>query len=136
LLRAAPLAMAVGNAAPMRLFVFAHSANERLLYARTLAQAFPQASIAEFGSTASALLAAQAAMPDAALVHFNNSPETVEVIASLRRQCPRLPILAISGVDRTSRALATGATRFMLAQDWRLLGQHISELVERPAQAD
>lgn len=119
---------------PLRLLIYAHSADERLLYARTLARSFPDATIEQFGQPAPALLAAETGGHHAAIVHFTNSPEAVELLKSLRRQRPELPIIAISGVDRAARALAAGATRFVLAQEWLLLGRHVADLA--PASPD
>ncbi|MBA4136640.1 MAG: hypothetical protein C0518_04920 [Opitutus sp.] len=112
--------------------IYAHSADERLLYARTLRRNFPQVQVAEVAGPTQALLAAEGERFDAAVIHFNNSPEAVELLGSLRRQHPDLPIVAVSGVDRTARATAAGATKFVLAQEWLMLGKHLAELLRLP----
>lgn len=112
-----------------RFLVKAAAEEERMLYRRTLLRKFPEAAVIGCDSIPAALAAATAGPLDGALVHFNATPEAVEFLQALRRTHPTVPIIALSGVDRATKALTAGATRFVLAGEWLTVGTHMQELI-------
>ena len=113
-----------------RLLIYASSEDERLIYRRTLLRHFPRALPIECASPTEALLDADIGPLDAAIVHINASPESCQLVEALRRAHPALPILTLSGVDRSGKALRIGASRFMLAGDCLQLGRIVQEMLE------
>jgi hypothetical protein len=109
--------------------VKANAEEERMLYTSTLLRKFPTARVLESDRTTVALTFATEGPLDGAIVHFNGTPEAIEFLQALRRTHPELPIIATSGVDRTSKALAAGATRFVLAAEWLTLGSLMQEML-------
>jgi hypothetical protein len=119
------------NAAP-KFLVKANAEEERMLYTSTLLRKFPTARVLECDRTTRALTAATDGPLDGAIVHFNGTPEAIELVQALRRTHPALPIIATSGVDRATKALAAGATRFVLAAEWLTLGSLMQEMLSPP----
>ena len=113
---------------PEKLLVIAASDDERALYARSLARRFSAATILEERHAAAALMSAADDGIAAIVMHYNASPEASELLGALRRLKPATPIVALSGIDRQSRARAQGATEFVLAQSWAELGDVVQRL--------
>lgn len=100
-----------------------------MLYRRTLLRKFPAAVVVECDNTLAALATATDGPVDGAIVHFNATPEAIEFLQALRRTHPAVPIIAVSGVERSTKALTAGATRFVLAGEWLTLGTLMQELM-------
>jgi hypothetical protein len=71
----------------------------------------------------------------AAIVHRTTEMTGVYFVQSLRRLNPLVPILMISGIDRSHVALAAGANRFLLFDQWQQVGAVVAELLNVPARA-
>lgn len=100
-----------------------------MLYRRTLLRKFPAAVVVECDNTLAALATVTDGPVDGAIVHFNATPEAIEFLQALRRTHPAVPIIAVSGVERSTKALTAGATRFVLAGEWLTLGTLMQELM-------
>lgn len=106
---------------------------ESALYARTLNRRFPDALITEALPSEAGDYCSHARF-DAAVIHFNGAPEAVQAIQAMRRLDPQMPILATSGVNRAAKALAAGATRFELAEEFLNFGRIVGEMLDQQPQ--
>lgn len=101
----------------------------RSLLARTLHRKFPQSITLECVDSQAALAAVTGEKLDAVVIHKAEDVTGVELIELIRRIDPNLPILAVSGYDRTKESLAAGATRFLNYDQWLLVGTVIAEML-------
>jgi hypothetical protein len=54
------------------------------------------------------------------------------MVGQLRLRDIDVPIVMVSGIDRTGPALAAGADRFLLYDEWLMLGTLVKDLLESP----
>ena len=52
-----------------------------------------------------------------------------ELVQKLREANSQVPIVMVSGIDRTGEAVAAGATRFLLYDEWLRIGTVVAELL-------
>lgn len=105
----------------------------RSLLARTLHRKFVHALTVECIDSQAALEAAADTKLDVIIVHKADDVTGLELIRLLRQVNPKVPILAVSGYDRTQEALAAGATRFLNYDRWLLVGSVVAEMLGLPA---
>lgn len=51
------------------------------------------------------------------------------LVRELRARKPSVPILMMSGVDRSEAALAAGASAFLTYEEWLAVGDHVAALL-------
>jgi hypothetical protein len=56
----------------------------------------------------------------------------VELVEAFRKINPSVPIVMVSGIERTTPALAAGADRFLLFDEWLRIGTIVQELLGLP----
>jgi CheY-like chemotaxis protein len=107
----------------------------RFLLTKTLLRKFPNASVQECQDDETALVLAQAENLSAIVTHRTVGMGGIELIRGFRRVNPRVPVVMVSGIDRTKEALEAGATRFLLYDEWLRVGTLVAELLanERPS---
>jgi DNA-binding response OmpR family regulator len=123
------------SAQPMHFVVVDDNADTRFILVRALSKSFPDTIIQECWDTQTALDRAGAPGVTAAIVHRTTEMTGVYFVQSLRRLNPLVPILMISGIDRSHVALAAGANRFLLFDQWQQVGAVVAELLNVPARA-
>jgi|GEM_PF-4034923 len=103
----------------------------RMLLVRTLMRVFPQSAIIEVQDFHTALALAKANRYDAIVAHRAIGADAKTLVQELHRLGPDVPILAVSGIDRTKEVLAAGATRFLNFEEWLMLGSVITEMLSQ-----
>ena len=115
---------------PLTILVVDHHRDSRFLLVKSLHRRFPHASIkeAEDGPTALRL----AGGPEIAAIVTHRTPEYLgtELVEKFRAVNERAHIVMVSGAERTDRALAAGADRFVLYDEWLRVGSVVKELLE------
>src|SRR3954464_12276491 len=81
----------------------------RYVVVRTLGKSFPEAVIVECEDAETALGRARSPEFSAVIVHRTTEMTGVFFVQSLRQLNPTVPVLMISGIDRTHAAAAAGA---------------------------
>jgi CheY-like chemotaxis protein len=104
--------------------------DNRFLLTRTLARKFPAAEIQECSDLIAARLIASTERIDAVVLHRVDLSDGIELIRSVRQVNQEVPIIMVSGYDRTREALAAGATRFLLYDEWLRIGTVVEEVLE------
>lgn len=117
------------SAAPLRFVIVDDNADTRFILARSVSKQFPQAEMQECWDAESALQQASAPAVSAVVVHRTTEMTGVYFVQELRKTSPSVPILMVSGIDRSHVALAAGASRFLLFEQWLQVGMVVSEML-------
>jgi CheY-like chemotaxis protein len=94
--------------------------DHRFLLVKTLLRKFPHAAVQECQNGETAL----------ELARTEAYAAIVDLVRRLRELEPNVPIVMVSGIDRTSAALAAGATRFLHYDEWLRIGTVVTELLK------
>lgn len=116
-----------------RFLVVDDNPDGRALLARTLLRKFPESLATECNDAQTALTMARSERLDAIVVHRASEVPGLELIPQLRQLAPDVPIVFVSGYDRSEEAKAAGATTFLNYDAWLGLGTLIAGLL-RPGQ--
>lgn len=116
-----------------RFLIVDDNADARSLLTRTLLRKFPQSLATECGDATTAILTAKSERLDAVIVHRAGEMTGLELIPLLRQVAPSVPLVCVSGIDRTREAMAAGASAFLNYDAWLGLGTLVASLLERPA---
>jgi DNA-binding NtrC family response regulator len=114
---------------PRSFLVIDDNADGRALLNKTLLRKFPAALIVECQNADSAVDHVSKNRLDAVIVHRVWDVDGATLIRRLRAADENVPIIAVSGIDRTKEALAAGATRFMSYDEWLRLGTIVQEII-------
>jgi CheY-like chemotaxis protein len=120
---------------PLKFLVIDDNADSRFLLVKTLLRKFPTAVIHECQSSAAALAMAKTADLSAIISHRTTETAGISLLRELRQINPTVPMVMVSGVDRHDLALAAGADRFLLYDEWLRIGTVVEELVLTKASA-
>ena len=118
------------SAPPRRFLVIDHHRDSRFLLVKCLQRKFPDAHIdeAEEGEEAVALTAAT--RYSAIVTHRTREYLGTELVEILREQDNQVPIVMVSGIERSAPAIAAGADRFMLYDEWLRIGTIVKDLLD------
>lgn len=119
--------------APLKFLVIDDNADSRFLLVKTLLRKFPSAVIHECQSSATALGMAKTTDLNAIISHRTTETAGISLLRELRQINPTVPMVMVSGVDRRELALAAGADRFLLYDEWLRIGTVVEELMAEKA---
>src|SRR3954471_3284685 len=108
--------------APRKFLIVDDNPDSRFLLVKTLLRKFPQAVIEECQDGNAAVDVAKSGALDAIVAHRAAEVDGLTLIRMLREVNPSIPIVMVSGVDRTKESLAAGATRFLSYEAWLRIG--------------
>lgn len=112
--------------------VIDHNADSRFLLVKTLLRKFPHSRIDETDDADVAVSLARKHALSAIVSHRTENMLGVELIATLRAVNAKVPIVMVSGIDRTEPAVRAGADRFLLYDEWLRIGTVVDELLAIP----
>lgn len=104
-------------------------AESRYLLVRTLRRKFPSAIICECEGADSALEVLQRGPVSAIISHRTFEHSGVELVRLFRAVQPDVPIVMVSGADRTTVAKEAGAASFLHYDEWLRLGTIVQDLM-------
>lgn len=113
-----------------RFLIVDDNADARSLLTRTLIRKFPQCIASECGDADTAIVIARTEKLAAIVVHRAGEITGLEMIPLLRKVAPKVPLVYVSGIDRSQAAVKAGATAFLNYDAWLGLGTLISGLME------
>lgn len=104
--------------------------DSRFLLAKTLLRKFPRAAMleSETGDRALAILSQE--KPTVIIAHRAEEVDGATLIRSLRDRNPTVPIVMVSGIDRTESARLSGANSFLHYDEWLRIGTVVAELLK------
>jgi CheY-like chemotaxis protein len=117
---------------PLKFLVIDDHAEGRSLLTRTLLRKFPTAVSIECVDAGAAVELVGNEKLSAVIVHRAGEMPGVELIGLLREINRDIPILAVSGIDRSREALAAGANAFLNYDQWLMVGTVVGELLNAP----
>lgn len=117
-------------AADVRFLVVDDNADSRMLLARTLMRRFPEAVVLECQHGDTAVRIAEREQLNAVIAHRTFDYDGETLIALMRRVNPAVPIVMVSGYDRSARALAAGANAFLNYDGWLNIGTVVADVME------
>lgn len=103
--------------------------DSRFLLTKTLLRKFPDAILHECESSADALTKIRTRPLAAVVSHRTGDTPGLDLLLELRALNPTVPIVMVSGTNREAAALAAGADRFFLYDEWLRIGTVVDELV-------
>ena len=120
---------------PLTFLVIDHNRDSRFLLVTCVQRKFPGAAIQEAEEGESALEMARRRDLAAIVTHRTREYFGTELVAKLREANPDVPIVMVSGIERTIPALKAGADRFLLYDEWLRIGSMVKDLLDqgRPA---
>lgn len=119
------------RAASLQFLVIDHHKDSRFLLVKCLLRKFPHAHIVEAEEGDPAIAIARSPELSAIVTHRTREYFGTELVEKLRQVNERVPIVMVSGIERTEPALAAGADRFMLYDEWLRVGTVVKELLEQ-----
>lgn len=114
---------------PYKFLIVDDNADSRFLLVKTLLRKFPQAVLQETQDSESALATTRSGELDAVVVHRAADVDGLTLVRTLREANPTIPIVMVSGLDRTRTALEAGATTFLSYDAWLRIGTVVAELL-------
>lgn len=115
--------------APLKFLVIDDNADSRFLLVKTLLRKFPTAVIHECQSSEAAFEMAKTEDLAAIISHRTTETAGITLLRDIRAINPDVPMVMVSGIDRTELAIAAGADRFLLYDEWLRIGTMVEELV-------
>jgi CheY-like chemotaxis protein len=116
---------------PHRFLIVDYHKDSRFLLVKCLLRKFPDAIIDEVEEGDQAIEIAQTQELTAIITHRTREYFGTELVEKFREVNTRVPIVMVSGIERTEPALAAGADRFMLYDEWLRIGTVVKELLEQ-----
>jgi len=120
-------------AIPRKVLVVDHNPDSRFLLTKTLLRKFPHVMVLECAEAASATGTAAEGDIDVIVVHRTAGVIGVDLIRMLREVSGTVPIIMVSGIDRSTEAIAAGANFFLSYDEWLRIGTVVAELLSLPA---
>lgn len=114
---------------PYTFLIVDDNPDSRFLLVKTLLRKFPQAGLEETQDGESAVALARAKPLDAMVVHRAAEVDGLTLVKMLRQISPTVPIVMVSGLDRSRTAIEAGATTFLSYEEWLRIGTVVAELV-------
>lgn len=114
---------------PPIFLVVDHNNDSRFLLVKCLLRKFPTAVVQEAQDGESAIEMARRGGLTAIVSHRTTEMLGVELVEKFREANVTVPIVMVSGIDRTKPALAAGADRFLLYDEWLRIGTVVQELI-------
>lgn len=106
-------------------------AESRFLLVRTLRRKFPAAQIDEFEEAAGAIERVARGDLHAIITHRTFDESGADLVRRFRHASPNIPIVMVSGIDRSEAALEAGADLFLHYDEWLRVGTVVEQLLER-----
>ena len=117
------------SSTPLRFLVIDHHPDSRFLLVKCLLRKFPDAVIEEAEDGDPAIEFARTHDLSTIVTHRTREYFGTELVQKIREVNKTVPIVMVSGIERTAPALAAGADRFMLYDEWLRIGTLVKELL-------
>lgn len=120
---------------PAKFLIVDDNSDSRFLLVKTLLRKFPQATILETQDGGAAFQSATSEPLDAIVMHRTTEVDGLTLLRQIREKNRAVPIVLVSGVDRTQAALASGANAFLHYDAWLRIGSVVSEVLAQSPSA-
>lgn len=113
-----------------KLLVIDHNPDSGALLVRTLARKLSQHAVQLCEDSDGALRLIRSEAFDAIVLHRTLQQSAVELVKDIRQLNAAVPIIVVSGVDRSEEVLAAGATGFMRYDEWLNVGNVVMNALQ------
>lgn len=103
--------------------------DSRFLLVKTLLRKFPHSVVQECQDGDDAVALGKTTPLDAIVVHRAADMDGITMVRTLRTLRPHVPIVMVSGIDRSQEALRAGANAFLNYDAWLRIGTLVAELI-------
>lgn len=110
--------------------------DSRFLLVKTLLRKFPHAVLKECQEGATAVSLTKSGSFDALIVHRAEEVDGLTLIRMLREVNAKVPIVMVSGIDRSKESVKAGATTFLSYEAWLRIGTVVAELLSGGPKSD
>ena len=117
---------------PRKILVVDFNLDSGSLLVRSLLRKFPLARAELVGDVGTATTAVATEKFDVIVLHRTEDLSGAELIQTIRALDSDVPIVAVSGIDRTQESLAAGANAFLSYDEWLRIGTVVRELLTPP----
>jgi ActR/RegA family two-component response regulator len=117
------------SAVPLQFLIIDDNSDSRFLLARTLLRKFPTAALMECCDDGIAATIAAAEKVDAIVIHRTGESTGLEMLPILRRVNANVPIVMVSGINRSAAAMKAGASYFLIYDEWLRIGTVVAGLL-------
>ena len=114
---------------PQKFLIVDDNPDSRFLLVKTLLRKFPQAVLQETQDGPSSITLVRSATLDAVVVHRAAEIDGLTLVRLLRDANPNVPIVMVSGIDRSKTAIEAGATTFLNYDAWLRIGTVVAQLI-------
>jgi DNA-binding NtrC family response regulator len=114
---------------PYRFLIVDDNSDSRFLLVKTLLRKFPTALVLECHDCDTALSTARTDKLTAIVTHRTYDCDGTDLVALLRKANSAVPIVMVSGIDRTPQALAAGANAFLNYDQWLRIGTVVGDVI-------
>jgi DNA-binding response OmpR family regulator len=114
---------------PQRILVIDHNPDSGELFVRSLRRKFPNATLLQTVEAAESVKTAESIALDAIVLHRAYDADAETLVKLLRAANNIAPIIVLSGADRSEKVLAAGATGFLNADQWLMLGTVVANAI-------
>jgi DNA-binding response OmpR family regulator len=121
---------------PPHFLIVDENSDSRLLLAKALARTYPDAVLHETSDVGAACVLVRENPPTAIVLHRTYDYDGETLVALFRRLDRQVPVIMVSGYDRSERAKAAGADAFLNYDKWLMIGTVVGEVLARRAQGD
>lgn len=115
--------------APRKFLIIDDNSDSRFLLVKTLLRKFPQSVLQECQDAEAAVALAKSEKLDAIVAHRAAEVDGLTLIRMLRHANPLVPLVMVSGFDRSKEAVAAGATCFLSYDAWLRIGTVVADLL-------
>lgn len=113
----------------VRFLVVDDNTDGRFLVSKTLLRKFPNAIMVECQTADAAFRALKAEAVSLIITHRTFELDGASLVKEFRERAPHVPILMMSGIDRRAAALEAGANRFLMNDEWLMVGNVVAEML-------
>jgi len=113
----------------LKFLVVDDNPDSRFLLVKTILRKFPGAALQETQEANTAIASAKSSPPDVAIVHRAADVDGLMLVRLLRRVNETLPIVLVSGIDRSREAAEAGANTFLNYDEWLRIGTVVATLM-------
>lgn len=121
---------------PRKVLVIDDNPESRFLLTKTLIRKFPHVMVLECADANSAVRTVAMEVLDVVILHRTADVLGVDLIHMLRDASDVVPIIMVSGIDRSAEAIAAGANFFLSYDEWLRIGTVVAELLSLPPPAE
>lgn len=120
----------------LRFLVIDDNPDGRFLVSKTLLRKFPKSVVIEAQTGETALRVLENESVTLVVCHRTFEFDAVSLVREIRQRNQTIPIVVMSGIDRSADVFAVGANACITYDEWLMIGNKVAALLTRPGAAN